>query len=93
MMGQQKLRWLTFLLVCTLFMVIGCATPPVETGPVVEANVLEHTVSADLEPASAVVDDASPSDWLTVSGRTADGLAMLGNPDAPVTMIDYADFM
>jgi hypothetical protein len=32
-------------------------------------------------------------DWSTVSGRTAEGLNYLGNPQAPVTMIDFSDFM
>jgi hypothetical protein len=32
-------------------------------------------------------------DWLTVEGKTADNLAYLGNPDAPVTLIDYSDFL
>jgi hypothetical protein len=32
-------------------------------------------------------------DWLTHSGRTADNLMYLGNPDAPVTLIDFSDFM
>jgi hypothetical protein len=32
-------------------------------------------------------------DWLKTVGRTEDQLITLGNPDAPVTMIDYSDFM
>ena len=32
-------------------------------------------------------------DWLNTVGRTDDGLVYLGNPEAPVTMIDYSDFM
>jgi hypothetical protein len=34
-----------------------------------------------------------PVNWLVNEGKTADGLTFLGNPDAPVTMIDYSDFM
>ncbi len=36
---------------------------------------------------------ATAVDWLTVQGRTADGLPTLGNPDAPVRVIDYSDFL
>lgn len=32
-------------------------------------------------------------DWLTVTGRTEEGLLYLGNPQAPVRLIDYSDFM
>jgi hypothetical protein len=32
-------------------------------------------------------------DWLAYSGRTEDGLMFLGNPEAPVKMIDFSDFM
>ena len=32
-------------------------------------------------------------DWLAYSGRTKDGLMFLGNPEAPVKMIDFSDFM
>jgi hypothetical protein len=50
---------------------------------------------ATIEPVEATVADPQPavSDWLTVEGKTADNLAYLGNPDAPVTMIDYSDFL
>lgn len=32
-------------------------------------------------------------DWTTVSERTPEGLMSLGNPNAPVTFIDYSDFL
>jgi hypothetical protein len=32
-------------------------------------------------------------DWLAYSGRTEDGLMFLGNPEAPIKMIDFSDFM
>jgi hypothetical protein len=32
-------------------------------------------------------------DWLNNVGRTADNLMYLGNPNAPVTVIDYSDFL
>ncbi|MEM7134057.1 MAG: hypothetical protein AAF702_47645 [Chloroflexota bacterium] len=33
------------------------------------------------------------ANWTNVQGRTDDGLAYIGNPDAPVTFIDYSDFL
>jgi hypothetical protein len=44
-------------------------------------------MAAEAKPAAEEVD------WLTVEGKTADNLAYLGNPDAPVTLIDYSDFL
>jgi hypothetical protein len=45
------------------------------------------------EPATAAAPATEGVDWLTVEGKTADNLAYLGNPDAPVTIIDYSDFL
>lgn len=33
------------------------------------------------------------ADWTNVHGRTEEGLAYLGNPNAAVTLIDYSDFL
>jgi hypothetical protein len=35
----------------------------------------------------------TPADWLEAVGRTDNGLMYLGNPAAPVTIIDYSDFL
>ena len=35
----------------------------------------------------------TPVDWLKTVGRTEAQLITLGNPDAPVTMVDYSDFL
>jgi hypothetical protein len=54
------------------------------------------------EPTLAPTDTPSPEptatptpepDWTNTVGRTADNLVYLGNPEAPVTLIDYSDFM
>jgi hypothetical protein len=64
--------------------------PPPTTEPTA-ATAPEATI----EPGEAAVADPQPavSDWLTVEGKTTDNLTYLGNPDAPVTMIDYSDFL
>lgn len=46
---------------------------------------------ATTEPAPTA--EPEEVNWLTVEGKTGDNLTYLGNPDAPVTMIDYSDFM
>ena len=60
-----------------------------------DASAAEAAVAADAPEESAPAEEAAvkPVDWLTVMGRTEEGLATLGNPDASVTMIDYSDFM
>lgn len=35
----------------------------------------------------------TPVDWLKNVGRTGNNLIYLGHPNAPVTLIDYSDFM
>ena len=44
------------------------------------------------EPTATPTPTPEP-DWLATFGRTGDGLMYLGNPDAPVTVIDYSDFL
>jgi hypothetical protein len=78
---------------------------PVETvaeavEPATQAPEPAEVVSAPTEPAETQTDETEPEpavqaevDWLAVEGKTADNLAFLGNPDAPVTMIDYSDFL
>ncbi len=45
-------------------------------------------------PAPTNTPEPTPTpDWLRVAGRTAEGLPYLGNPQAPVKLIDYSDFM
>ncbi|RME48318.1 MAG: disulfide bond formation protein DsbA, partial [Caldilineae bacterium] len=44
-------------------------------------------------PTPSPTPEPATVDWLSVEGKTADGRIFLGNPDAPVTIIDYSDFM
>lgn len=71
------------------------ATEAVESGTTVEAmaeveNTQDITETTETEPETA---PQVETDWLTVEGKTDANLVYLGNPDAPVTMIDYSDFL
>ena len=78
---------------------------PVETAtdvvePTAQAPEPTEVVAAPTEPAEAPIAETEPEppvqeevDWLSVEGKTPDNLAFLGNPDAPITMIDYSDFL
>ncbi|MEM7031565.1 MAG: hypothetical protein AAF629_18540 [Chloroflexota bacterium] len=49
---------------------------------------------ATMEDAPAAeIAQAEDMDWLLVSNRVDLALSVLGNPEAPVTMIEYSDFM
>ncbi len=85
----------------------ACATPtqPVATSnepaAVVEtlptaANTAAPTVAATETP--AVVVEAAPTDAVALydgltHGITAEGFPYLGDPNAPLTMTDYSDFL
>lgn len=56
------------------------ATPAAAVSPEADVQEAEAAVPAD-------------TNWLTVEGKTADNLTFLGNPAAPVTIIDYSDFL
>ena len=53
----------------------------------------EVSASTDAEVAPDSVATDAEIDWTTVQGRTDDNRAVMGNPDAPVTLIEYSDFM
>lgn len=57
-----------------------------------------------MEEPTKVVEEPTPTeeptvapteeiDWRTVEGKTERNLTYLGNPDAPVTIVDYSDFL
>lgn len=50
--------------------------------------------TATPSPEPTVTPTSTPTpDWLNSFGRTADNLMYLGNPNAPVTLVDFSDFM
>ena len=87
---------------------VATLAPPTVTAtaslePAAPASVEEvQPTATDTAPAFTAIptEAALPSptfttepDWLAYSGRTEDGLMSLGNPEAPVKMIDFSDFM
>ena len=78
------------------------AAPPTEVPTAVIAPPTEEPAEA-AAPASAepteevamVTEEAvvETVDWLTNEGQTEDGFAFLGNPDAPIVLQDYSDFL
>lgn len=76
---------------------------PTVTLPPPTATAPAATVPAAAEPVATEAPTAAPTDtvalptptpdWLLVEGRSADGLPTLGNPDAPITVLDYSDFL
>ena len=55
----------------------------------------EDQVAEQPSEAEVVEAEAAPSDidWLTVSTLVDAERSMIGNPDAPVTMVEFSDFM
>ena len=72
---------------------------PVATAmPVVSVVSMEATEPPTAPPPPSATPEPTPTatpepDWLNTVGRTGDELVYLGNPDAPVTLIDYSDFL
>jgi hypothetical protein len=76
------------------------ATTAEAVDPAMQTPEPAEVAAAPTEPAEAPISETEPEpagqaevDWLAVEGKTGDNLAFLGNPDAPVTMIDYSDFL
>lgn len=88
--------WLTFI----AFIVAACGgvkeTPLAAATPTKAATptqVVPATVKATTETGGKATSPAEVVNWLAVEGKTADNLFYQGNPDAPVTLIDYSDFL
>ena len=71
------------------------STPELEPVVATPAENLQPTTTEPAltaTPTEAALPTPEP-DWLAYSGRTENGLMFLGNPEAPVKMIDFSDFM
>jgi hypothetical protein len=68
------------------------ATVAVTSAPIMTQTVIPPT---PIRPTNTPVPPTpTPEpDWLNHFSRTAENLAVMGNPNAPVTMMDYSDFM
>jgi hypothetical protein len=73
------------------------STPTVATSPEDTPTFAQEEAVATAAPAEAAEAPEAASqaetDWLTVEGKTEDNLTFLGNPEAPVTLIDHSDFL
>ncbi len=73
--------------------------PPTDLpAPVVETAVLAEVVeAAETAVSPTEVPEPTVDPVVTAvavkSGRTPEGAYFLGNPDAPLTLIDYSDFL
>lgn len=79
---------------------ISVATlPPVPSPTLMPADTpIPPTPTSTPAPTETPLPEATPTftpepDWLNYAGRTEDELMFLGNPEAPVTLIDFSDFM
>jgi hypothetical protein len=78
-------------------------SPTLTSSPVIPtpAPAIMARVTAPVSPlptptataTSAPSPTPTPVNWLAYVGRTPDNLIFMGNPNAPVTMIDYSDFL
>ncbi len=73
------------------------STVVVENEGVEEAETAVSASSTQAIPPTAIpptlTAKTEPTVALVQSGRTEDGGYFLGNPDAPITFIDYSDFL
>ncbi|MCQ3974253.1 MAG: hypothetical protein DPW09_12470 [Anaerolineae bacterium] len=85
--------WLWLWLSSIVFIVAACGSTVAEAPLAVSTPTVPITVEATTEVATKAMAPLEAVDWLTVEGKTADNLPYLGNPEAPVTLIDYSDFL
>lgn len=99
-MALHRLHWLLWGLCATLL--TACQSQPAaEPAPATVAPMTETAVvtPVGVPPATLVATPVAAAatatpvvDWTTVAGVEGD-LYVLGNPNAPVRLIDYSDFL
>ena len=93
---MNPFRIAVLLLLC--FVATACGATPSQEAAVAASpeatltSVQEQGVPAEAAETPEVASQAE-TDWLTVEGKTEDNLTFLGNPEAPVTLIDHSDFL
>ena len=81
--------------------VLPTVPPPViteELPQMAEATAVPNTIEPTEAPAEAIAAPPEPTAAVVVevgvtSGRTDEGAFFLGDPNAPITHIDYSDFL
>ena len=66
---------------------------PPETEPVELPENEDTGVESEEMVADSVVESTAEEGSLVISGRLDEGAFFLGDPNAPVTLIDYSDFL
>ncbi len=61
--------------------------------PAASPSAAPFAVTATLPPSAVVATAPLPPLDVLAQGRTTDGFPFLGSADAPVTLIDYSDFL
>jgi hypothetical protein len=98
---MNPFRIAILLLLCLVATACGAApsqeaavasTPTAAAPEALPASAQEESAPAEAAETPEAAARAE-TDWLTVEGKTEDNLTFLGNPEAPVTLIDHSDFL
>ena len=88
---SRSFLWAAILLAVSLL--AGCSTineqPALTQSPAPKAQAIATTVPTSTPSA---IEGAEVVDWLQVAGKEGD-LYVLGNPNAPIRLVDYSDFL
>jgi hypothetical protein len=87
----MKLRILSF--ICLLLLILAACSSPVPDSDATTPATSVPDATADDQPTPANSAAVSGQPSAVVFGRTDDGVFFHGAADAPVTLIDYADFL
>lgn len=71
----------------------GGAPAPVGGAGILEGTATARAATAAQEPAAQPTAVIPAGDLAYTTGRNADGTYFIGEPDAPVMLIDYSDFL